>query len=187
MKMYKFYLLSIIIGVFCAGYFIYSGQVDNSDSFVLAVAEDQQQEKDHLFPSPDKTLYQMGLYLDINEKILYGSTVLNTENTSGRVLKELWFTAYPNAFKKANTTPAPRNAYSGGFDPGWLEFSVIKVNGKVVEYILDGVSVYVSLEEDILPDEPIMVEMEWKVKIPQVAYRFGTKNNVFMLGNFYPT
>lgn len=192
MKRYKFYLLSIIIGVFCAGYLIYNGQVDQYDNSALAVAEVQLQDAqlqdyDNFFPHPDKTLYQMGLYLDINNKILYGSTILNTENTSGRSLEKLWFTAYPNAFKDSRSSPAPRKAYYEGFDAGWLEFSQIKVNGQISEYILDGVSVHVNLEEEILPEQAITVEMEWKAKIPKVAYRYGIKDNVFMLGNFYPS
>lgn len=175
------------MGVFCAGYFLYDGQVNQNDNSALAIAEVQPEDYDEIFPNPDRTLYQMGLYLDINDKILYGNTILNTENTSGGTLEELWFTAYPNAFNKQNTSPAPHKAYYEGFDPGWLEFSEIKVNGKIAQYVLDGVSVQVNLEEDILPNEPIIVEMEWKAKIPKVAYRYGIKDNVFMLGNFYPS
>ncbi|HZK43057.1 MAG TPA: M1 family metallopeptidase [Syntrophomonadaceae bacterium] len=185
MKKYRFYFISIIIGVFCAGYFIYMGQVDNHErsSLVLAEAENT---GENLFPSPEKTLYQMSLYLDVHNKNIYGNTLLKTENTSEHILEELWFTAYPNAFTTPNHSPAPKFAYYDGFDEAWLEFSQIVVNGTAAEHKIDGVAVQVILQESISPDEPIVVEMQWMAKIPKVAYRYGTKNNVFMLGNFYP-
>lgn len=182
----KVYIILLLIGVLLIGYPLYKGQVEGENKPVLASAE-VETELDNLFPSPNKTSYQMGLYLDINHRIIYGSTIINTENTSKKDLEELWFTAYPNAFKNPNKTPAPKTAYYAGFDDGWLEFSEIKVNGQEVSYNIDGVSVQVLLNKKLLTNEPLVVEMKWIAKVPKVAYRYGTQNNVFMLGNFYPT
>ncbi len=190
MKVFKIYCITMTIAILAVGYLIYTVQPEHNDVQALVVDEEKKEADlvaPDLFPSPEKTVYQMGLYLDINNRVLYGTTTLNTENTSGRILQELWFTAYPNAFKKPNNSPAPKKAYYAGFDEGWLEFSEIKVNGKPAPYVLEGVSVQVSLTEDLLPNQPVVVEMQWIVKIPKVAYRFGSKDNVFMLGNFYPT
>lgn len=138
------------------------------------------------FPNPETTLYQMGLYLDIETQTLYGKTVLNAVNTSGQVLNELWFTCYPNVFNSQNTTPAPSNAYYNGFDPGWLRIHSIMVNQQQVEYFEEGLSLQVLLPADVLPGETLSVEMQWEEKIPHLAYRYGCKDGTYMLGNFYP-
>ncbi len=183
--MYKrrFYLYIIIIGAVCAAYYIYAGKGIEKTVSALPAGEE---EVACLFPAQGKTVYQMGLYLDISTRTIYGNTVLNTKNTSGQPLQSLYFTAYPNAFRDLNNTPAPRAAYYAGFDEGWLEFDSFKINGEEVEFFLDGVSVEAVLLQDIMPGENVVVEMKWRAKIPKLAYRYGTKDAVYMLGNFYP-
>lgn len=138
------------------------------------------------FPGAETTLYQMDLYLEIETQTLYGKTVLTTINTSGQVLDELWFTCYPNAFKSPGNTPAPSNAYYEGFDPGWLKIDHITVNQQQVEFFEEGISLQVLLPADLMPGEKVTVEMQWKEKIPHLAYRYGCKDGTYMLGNFYP-
>lgn len=179
----RFYLWIVIIGAVCAAYYIYAGK--GIGETVSAVPPSKETGV-YLFPAPGKTVYQMGLYLDINARILYGNTVLNTVNSSGQPLHSLYFTAYPNAFRDLEETPAPRTAYYAGFDEGWLEFEKFKINGEEVEFFQNGVSVEAVLLRDIIPGENIVVEMEWRAKVPKLAYRYGTKDAVYMLGNFYP-
>ncbi|MEN6350557.1 MAG: M1 family metallopeptidase [Syntrophomonas sp.] len=185
MLRHKIYIFLILIGVLSATNFIYV-HLPAAQMFSSLSPEQSEKETSRLFPDPGLTSYQMGLYLDINTRTLYGSTVLTTKNTWGKALNELWFTAYPNAFRNLLQTPAPRSAYYSGFDPGWLEFQEFKVNGQEVEYFLDGVSVQVVIPSDIIPGSDFKVEMKWQAKVPKLAYRYGTKDNVYMLGNFYP-
>jgi hypothetical protein len=132
------------------------------------------------------TRYDMKLYLDTGKGELYGQTNLYTINTGSASLKELWFTVYPNACKEQSSTPVPANAYYDGFNPGWLKITTLAVNNRRAAVEEQGVSVRVPLAEPILPGEAIKVAMEWEVKIPRAAYRFGSNRNVYMLGNFYP-
>ena len=176
----RYYLLAIIIGVMCAAYFIYAGQKDD-----CPVASTNGQAS-YLFPDPGMTTYNMELYLDINTRTLYGSTVIDTVNTCGKTLEELCFTAYPNAFRNKSDTPAPDDAYYGGFNEGWLIIDSLKVNGSKVEYQEEGVLIKALVPLDLLPDKNIKVEMAWRAKIPKLAYRYGSKAGVYMLGNFYP-
>ncbi|HZJ84728.1 MAG TPA: M1 family metallopeptidase [Syntrophomonadaceae bacterium] len=182
----KLFFLILIISIIGIGYPLYKGPADGEEKSALARTE-VETEMDNLFPSPSKTLYQMGLYLDTNHDLLYGSTLLNTENTSPKTLGELWFTVYPNAFKDAATSPIPESAYYAGFDEGWFEFSEIIVNGTELSHEIEGISARVNLETEILAGESLEIEMKWKAKIPKAAYRYGRQNNVYMLGNFYPT
>ncbi|MGS0745503.1 M1 family metallopeptidase [Syntrophomonas erecta subsp. sporosyntropha] len=178
----RLYLVIIIIGVICAAYFLYGRYQPHG---VVCAPLSGPTDKG-LFPAPDKTFYEMTLYLDINSSTIYGATRLNTENTSDQVLQDFYFTIYPDAFRDAAQTPAPREAYYAGFDPGWIEFDEINLNGKKVNYFREGVSLQLNPESDILPGQNIVVDLKWRVHIPRLAYRFGYKNGVYMLGNFYP-
>ncbi len=138
------------------------------------------------FPAPDETRYVMDIYLDIMSNLIYGRSSICTINTTGRVMDELWLTVYPNAFCNPASTPAPAQAYYKGFNPGWLELDRVVVNGQEVEYYLEGVSMHIVMPFDIMPDKDIIIDMNWRSRIPEIAYRFGSQDGVFMLGNFYP-
>lgn len=176
----RYYLLAIIIGVICAAYFIYAGQ---KDDYPVAFTNGQ---ASYPFPDPGMTTYNMELYLDINTRTLYGSTVIDTVNTCGKTLEELCFTSYPNAFRNKSDTPAPDDAYYCGFNEGWLKIDSLKINGSKVEYREEGVLIKAPVSVDLLPDKNIKVEMAWRAKIPKLAYRYGSRAGVYMLGNFYP-
>lgn len=177
----RFYLIAILVGVICAAYFVYAGQKDD-----CPVASTNGQIS-YQFPNPELTTYNMGLYLDINTRTLYGNTVIDTVNTCGKTLEELCFTVYPNAFRNKTDTPAPDDAYYSGFNEGWLIIDSLKVNGSKAEYQEEGILIRVLLPSALSPDKSIKVEMTWKAKIPKLAYRYGSTAGVYMLGNFYPT
>lgn len=181
----KIYLFIILIGVLTATYFIYANIQPEQYIPSISLGKEEAEER-KLFPDPAFTRYQMGLYLDTNTRILYGNTILNTKNTTGQLMTEIWLTAYPNAFRNAKETPAPASAYYSGFDPAWLEFQEFKVNGQPVEFFPNGVSVQVILSQDIIPGSELRIEMNWQAKVPKLAYRYGTKDGIYMLGNFYP-
>jgi len=195
MKKGKVYAAAVIAGIIAAVYLVYPFQ-DSQGQELLGISSPEnisiiESDRDdyadlYRFPDPDETLYQMGLYLDVSNNQLHGTTVIDTSNTTSRALDELWFTVYPNAFQESGQTPVPPESYYKGFDPGYLEIENIKVNGQQVEYYMDGVSMQVLLPFDILPGRDILVEMTWIARIPEAAYRFGSKDGVFMLGNFYP-
>lgn len=180
----KFWVMIIAALIMCAAYFFGSGNPSNTE--VVATVEYNDPDPSFPFPAPGKTLYRMSLYLDIDTSTLHGTTLLTTNNTSSQVLSELWFTIYADAFRQANTTPAPLSAYYAGFDPAGIEFEEIIVNHQPVDYIKEDVSLRLMPMEDILPGQDINVEMQWKAQIPRVSYRYGYKDGVFVLGGFYP-
>lgn len=181
MNKYRFYLVAIIIGVICAAYFIYAEQKEDTPAVSPSLKTAD------IFPKPELTTYNMGLYLDINNRTLHGTTVIDTINTSGKALEELWFTAYPNAFRTQTRTPAPADAYYSGFNEGWLKIDSFKVNGTLVEYQEEDISMRAVLPAAVLPEKSLKIEMTWRARIPKLAYRYGCKNGAYMLGNFYPT
>lgn len=141
---------------------------------------------EEVFPVPEKTHYEMKLYFDPIKRVMYGSSLIQTVNTTTDNMNNIWFTTYPNAFKQKDQTPAPLDAYYEGFDSGWIDIENIRINRQEVSYENKGVSNQIKLPTAIVPNEKIIIEMLWQVHIPKVGYRFGYKEGVFMLGNFYP-
>ncbi len=182
-----FYIIMIIIAVLSASVFFYLDQKGMRHDSLAAVQKEQAPASVSVFPAPDKTYYQMQLYLDVETRTLYGTTVLTTNNSSGKDLQELWFTVYPNCFRNSADTPAPPEAYYAGFNEGWLEFDSFKVNGRTAEISGQGAGLRVKPAATVLANSDLKIEMNWKVKIPRLMYRFGSKDMVYMLGNFYPT
>ncbi len=190
----RLYILAVIAAVICMVCVMIP--VDNhGGQEILGISEPEEKnpspeispaEEGRGFPLPESTLYQMGLYLDVENRELRGISLINTCNTTEDPLQELWFSLYPNAFKDQKTTPAPPEAYSRGFDPGWIEISQVQINGERAEYHLEGISMQVIPTSDLKPGEEFNIEIKWTVKIPKMAYRFGSQGATFMLGNFYP-
>lgn len=182
-----FYIFMMLVAILCASIYFYYDHKDgwNASSAMTQKQADSQSTK--IFPDPEKTRYQMQLYLDVGTRTLYGTTHLNTRNTSGNSIHELWFTVYPNCFRDRQSSPAPPEAYYEGFSEGWLEFESFKVNGVSAEISGQGSSLRVKPASMLLPDDDINIEMSWKVLIPRLKYRFGNADMIYMLGNFYPT
>lgn len=181
----KAWFIAIIAVLICSAYFFWSGN-QPSTQVAATLPDYHHPETEESFPAPGKTLYRMSLFLDINTRTISGTTVLTTSNTSSQVLSELWFTIYADAFRNPGTTPAPASAYYAGFEPAGIEFEEIIVNYKEAEYFKDGISLQLIPAEDIQPGQDITVEMKWKSQIPRLSYRYGCKDGVYMLGNFYP-
>jgi hypothetical protein len=180
-----FLSLTIIIGVFAAGFFCYGEINPGHEPAVLGYSSGSEQ-PESIFPDPSRTSYNMKLYLNPGQGMLFGQTQLDTVNTSPQALEELWFTAYPNAFKDQVHSPAPASAYYDGFNPGWMKVTALTVNGVKASWEEQGVSLLVKLPAEIKPLNTLKILIQWEIKIPRVAYRYGSKHSVYMLGNFYP-
>lgn len=183
MKRLNFYWGTFIVGIICAGLFLYGHRIMNS---AMELPSSHLNSNAAIFPSPDQTAYVMRLYLDSSSRTIHGETVLTTINSSEQALNELWFTVYPNAFREAGKSPAPAEAYYSGFNPGWLEIEQIEINGNKAKWNKQGVCLQVWLPHDFLPGTKLEVDMKWKIRVPRLAYRFGARDGVYMLGNFYP-
>ena len=142
--------------------------------------------EDNLFPAPHHTSYHMELRLDPIGLELLGRSVITSRNTSGAELTELWLTTYPNVMKDKATTPAPMSAYYSGFDPGWITISSVMINGATAIGDDLGISYRIHPPVPIKKGEDLTLELEWKARIPQAAYRYGSKDGVILLGHFYP-
>lgn len=184
-------LIILIMGLICSLAIFYLSEgvraaLSSSTPADLRKTNNCQQTATFPFPLAENTSYQMDLYLDVLTRTLYGQSLIETINTSGQVLDEIWLTVYPQAFQSSNGSPAPAGAYYQGFSRGGMQIKQIQVNGQNIEYLMDGIALKVMLPSDLLPGEEVKIDISWQVQVPRVGYRYGVKDGVFMLGHTYP-
>lgn len=130
--------------------------------------------------------YQMEVFLDPAARRAEGNWQLSLRNETTQSLTELYFHLYPNAFRAPDATPAPAAAYRGGFNTGGIEVREIKVEGRPAAGEVKGTILRLPLERPLQPGKTVILEMQFQVDIPGLAYRFGQDEGVTVLGNWYP-
>lgn len=174
-----------IILVVVLGSFVWLRAIYGTAKSILTT-ESVPRSESNLFPAPEYTSYRMSLRIDPIKLEVAGHSIITTKNTSDTDLGELWLTTYPNTMRDKATTPAPASAYYSGFDPGWLTISSAVVNGYTADCHDLGISNRIDLSLPVKAGEDLTLEIVWKARIPQAAYRYGSKEGVILLGHFYP-
>ncbi len=125
--------------------------------------------------------------LNVNEKIDYVNKYDNS-------LNDLILHLYPNNFKVgATNTPVSatnkEKAYPNGMSYSEFEIKTLNVNGKETEAVYEGMDkdfLKINLDEKLNPDDRILLEMTFTVKLPNCLHRFGYGENTINVANFYP-
>ena len=144
--------------------------------------------------SKNITNYTLSLSFDDQTKTLTGSQNVDYINNSNSVLKEVWFHLYPNAFSEKATTKPVSNlykdkAYPNGEDYGNIQVEKVAVEGKGQTINIgspDNETLIVRLNEDLYPDDRVLISFEYTVLLPNCLHRFGYGDNTYNFGNFYP-
>lgn len=175
-------VLTIVGGV----YFWIRQMTDHARKASFLLHAEPIAQENHIFPPPDSTRYEMGLILNMAESSLSGHSIITTKNTSGIDLESIFVTTYPNAMSSKEYTPAPGASYPDGFSAGWMQVTSVSVNGEKARFVDKGINGEIMFPETVDTGDEMNIDMVWKVKIPQAAYRFGNQGGAFMLGDFYP-
>jgi hypothetical protein len=130
--------------------------------------------------------YTIEASLQPRERLLTGVCRVSLTNEQDQDLSELFFHLYPNAFRSADRTPAPANAYPKGFGPGGMDVLEVEVNGEVTPGETTDTLLRVPLKNPLKPGGQLVVDMKFQVSIPPAEYRFGQYDGVTMLANWYP-
>ena len=144
--------------------------------------------------SKNLTNYSLNLTYDDSTKTLNGKQTVDYQNNLDTTLNKLEFHLYPNAFRKdAKFRPVStanyNKAYPNGFSEGWIDISLVSVNGVNKEVLVAGSDnnmLVVNLDEELFPLDRVQVELEYNIKVPNCLHRFGYGDNTYNFGNFYP-
>ncbi|MDI6605214.1 MAG: hypothetical protein QME35_08775 [Thermoanaerobacteraceae bacterium] len=144
------------------------------------------------FGKSNLTSYTMDLKYDDANKIISGSETIDFLNTDDVQLSEIYLHLYPNAFKEKDKAPFTKEeiglAYPDGFKPGYIEISNVSFNGKVpATYSIDentGQVMKILLPKRLNKNDRIKFTINFKVKLPPSAGRFGYGKNTVQIANF---
>lgn len=123
---------------------------------------------------------------------LYVRQELRLHNRTGRRQDAVTLRAWVNAFQSESTSPCAQEAgvyercYPDGFSAGGLSLSHVRVNGEgVVFRYRDAAQTVLAVPVPGGWEEAVTLTLEYRVRIPRSAYRFGVWENVYALGGVF--
>ncbi|RKD26927.1 Peptidase family M1 [Caminicella sporogenes DSM 14501] len=157
----------------------------------MKALEDLQTQKGKLKES--LTNYNIEIQFYPDKKMIVGKQEVIYTNNEKVSLDKIYFHLYPNAFKKKETLPFLfddlKIAFPNGFEEGCINIKNLWVNKERGNFSIGGVGdtiMEVNLPQVLKPGEKISIKMEYEIKIPPSIERFGYKDEIFNLGNWYP-
>ena len=162
-----------------------------------------------IFPaplSPRLANYQIDVTLDPATKKLTGRETLTWRNPSSDVIRELQFHLYLNAFRNEKSTfmresggqlrgdEIDRNAKENPY--GSIDIVSMKTrNGEALPYQFiqpddinrdDHTVVRVPLSKPVEPGETIVLDIQFRAKLPKIFARTGFSRDYFLVGQWFP-
>ena len=135
--------------------------------------------------------YELDVVFDPESKTYQVTQEVVYFNNSEDKLSQIYFHLYPNAYKSLETAPIlfHQNVLSKGYAPGYIDIEKLTVNGKEVDFSIEGKGstiLKIDLPEELDPHEKVEIYFEYMGKLPKNIDRFGYGENVFNFGNWYP-
>ncbi len=123
-----------------------------------------------------------------------GSERVDFYNHSDNAFSELKFNLFGNAFRKgAKFSPVSAqyqaSAYPNGVNYGEMKILSVAVAGETAEFSVGGIDqnvLIIPLGKEIYPNERIVVEIDFELKLADVIARTGYNSKTVNLANFYP-
>ncbi len=136
--------------------------------------------------------YDIEVDLDYENKSYSGRQTLTYVNNTEKILGEIFFHIYPNAFETLDTLPILfkddiEDPLS--YDNGYIVLNEISKNNNNLEYRIigeDKTTLSIKLDKPLIQGQSIKIYMEYDVKLPSPMDRFGYGNRSINLGNWYP-
>lgn len=125
--------------------------------------------------------------------LLSATQVMTLRNPAGHTLDNVTLRSYSGAYLQESTSPAASDelfsaCYGTGFSSGGLVLESAQVNGKTVDFTwVDQAHTVLSLPAQWYAGSKVTVELRYTVSVPQCASRFGVDDDIFALGNVFPT
>lgn len=178
----KIYIFMIVLGVAIGSILFVGGQSE----ILRMLFESDPAAPQGEFPLPGKTMYQMKLKLDARSDTLSGNSIISTINTGTKPLEEVNLILYPQIMASQDSSPAPFEAYYGGFMPSGIKIKSLSINGVAYEPVIDGINALIKLKEPIGVNANLSIICDWEEPVPLVKYRLGRYYSQWFFSDFYP-
>ena len=138
-----------------------------------------------------RTRYEITAEYIPENHTLTGTAKVTFENQTENELSVLKFQLYPNAYRKdAQYTPVSSAYTSSVYYAGasYGEMAISSVHGSKGWEVLgeDENILYAYLERPLYPDDRVVLDIGFIVKLAEVNHRTGVTRQTVNLGNFYP-
>jgi len=136
--------------------------------------------------------YTVKADINTNNMSIVLDEMLRFKNNENVVLNEIYFNVYAAAYDNYDTAPILSNESvntgdeGSGFIPGKTEVTGVKVDGKSVDYKMDGTHLKVILDEPVQLKEELNIQIKLNEVLPKSADRYGYLNEIISLGNWLP-
>lgn len=135
--------------------------------------------------------YNIEVALDEEDKSYIGKQWTTYVNNTGKILGEVYFHLYPNAFKSLDTAPIlfENKRDTGTYLKGYIDINKISSEEKELDFNIQGegeTTLKIKLHKPLLPGEKRDIYLEYKGKLPTANERFGYGDRFMNLGNWYP-
>lgn len=130
---------------------------------------------------------------DPEQKLLTATQVMTLRNRTGVDQSAAVLRSYSGAYLSEETSPAATeelfdSCYGTVFSPGGLLLDSARIDGSPVSFTwADQAKTVLSLPVQWAKDASITVTLAYRVQVPDCASRFGVQNDIFALGNVFPT
>jgi hypothetical protein len=148
----------------------------------------------------------MEIELDVDQKMIYGTSIIEWTNPSLNFVDELQFHLYYNAFKNTQSTFMQDRDQFGFLSKsleeecGWAYSEVVSLldSNEIdlvpnSEYIApddgneeDQTVLRVPLQKPVGPGESAVFKMQWKAKIPKAMVRTGYNQDYYFFAQWFP-
>lgn len=144
--------------------------------------------------SKNLTNYSIVINFDNTTKSLTANQKVDYKNNSSYVLDRLCFHLYPNAFREGAKQKViwlqdHLHAYPNGTSYGRIEIEDVFLKGEKAEFTIGGMDeniLEVPLIQKLFPDDRVLIEINFKVYLPNINHRFGWGDTAINVANFYP-
>ncbi len=141
--------------------------------------------------------YTIDVTLDPAAHDLNGTERLLYTNHSPDTLRDVWFHAYPNAFRDEHTVFA-RESIAAGEHPGlfsnrdengWIDFGTVRYEGRPVDWTYkedDATEIHMRLPAPLPPGAAGEFDIPFTVRIPIIFSRLGRSGDHYEVTQWYP-
>lgn len=128
-----------------------------------------------------------------DQKRLTATQVMTLKNRTGLDLDSVTLRSYSGAYLLQDTSPAATEelftqCYGAAFSTGGLILDSVSIDGTHASYTWeDDARTVLSIASDWPAGENLQVTLSYHVNIPNCASRFGLADDIYALGNIFPT
>jgi len=166
-------------------------------------------------PSPRNASYTIDVTLDVEERMLEGSAVIEWRNTRSVATDELWLHLYWNAWRNNRSSwmledriakrdehrRTPGSSRPGKHDWSWIEIDSLRLlvgqdddGPELARRFVspddgnpdDRTVMLVALPGEVAPGESVRVSLRWRARIPRTFARTGYRGDYYFLAQWFP-